>query len=482
MGRWQSNYYDQVLGSKLKSLICGAIARTNLEKGDTQAAPTISYENFVQDLDHGDSFTTTLVDILVKELAERKTRPSSPDRHLIAERTANSLRNLTRSRIYHDRSSSSRRALGNDFFVSHTGSGATLDWDVLTQNADEDDIEIEDDSPRNEGIHRFNPSEPVYHPFAENNSTIRRSFPVQTADNTGTDDDTPLGYPTRRSPPAHFPVARHPSLSRQSSIRRPARSRTNDFNEFTSRRRPSGRHDQASQSGPASNPRSSVSGTGESSSSMDIANLLYNHHAGVNSDGDGATPVATFAPTSSTGALARRGMPHIRPSDERDPPSDSTSNSRLRPFSLHSSASSSAAPSSSRLHVNAPRLRRGGVRAPEQYGPTAGDGYTHTVRISSPPIPGLHTLSHREDGQRLPIPRRSSSAEMEYIIQTASARFGSRSPRSRSPLLVWGGNWTDPTGANGTSASSNNRPQTGTPTNLPTPRSISPEGSSTARE
>ncbi|KAF8525285.1 hypothetical protein JB92DRAFT_2702520, partial [Gautieria morchelliformis] len=88
----QSEYYDQVLGSKLKSLVCGAIARANLEKDDPQAAPTISYESFVQDLDHGDSFTTTLVDILVKELAERKARPSSPDRHMVAERTVISLR------------------------------------------------------------------------------------------------------------------------------------------------------------------------------------------------------------------------------------------------------------------------------------------------------------------------------------------------------------------------------------------------------
>lgn len=42
---------------------CGAISRASLEKDE---APTISYESFVQDLDHGDSFTTTLVDILVK--------------------------------------------------------------------------------------------------------------------------------------------------------------------------------------------------------------------------------------------------------------------------------------------------------------------------------------------------------------------------------------------------------------------------------
>ena len=291
-----------------------------------------------------------------------------------------------------------------------------------------------------------------------------------------------LGYPTRRSPPAHFSLARHSSLSRQSSIRRPPRSRTNDFNEFTTRRRPSGRDDQSSQ--PGSSARPSTSGASESSSSMDIANLLHNHHSGVISDVDGAMPVATFAPSSAAGTLARRGVTRLRSSDERDGSSgESSANPRLSPITLYTSGTSaSAAPSSSRLHIHAPRLRRGGVRAPEQYamgGPAAGDGYTHTVRISSPPIPGLHSLSHHEDDQRLPILRRSSSAEMEYIIQTASERFGSRSPRSSSPS-VWSGNWTVAASASGgNTGGSGGRQQMGTPTNLPTPRSISPEGSST---
>jgi hypothetical protein len=409
---------------------------------------------------------------------------------MVAERTVISLRNLTRSRIYRDRATTTRRTLPNDFFVSQTGSGTnTLDWDVLTQNADEEDIDVEEEISQiapNDPIHRFNPSEPGYHPFTDlpsSNTAIRRSFPVQTAD-TGADDESSmqLGYPSRRSPPAQFSLARHSSLSRQSSIRRPPRSRTNDFNEFTTRRRPSGRTDHSSQSGPSSSSRASTSGTGESSSSMDIANLLHTHHAGIGSETDSVMPVAAFAPTSAPGALARRGVTRVRSSEERESSGgESSANSRL--VTLHTSGTSaSAAPSSSRLHINAPRLRRGGVRAPEQYavtGPAAGDGYLHTVRISSPPIPGLQSLSHREDEQRLPLLRRSSSAEMEYIIQTASERFGSRSPRSGSPS-VWSANWNVAANANtaGTPNGSGGRPQVGTPTNLPTPRSISPEGSS----
>jgi hypothetical protein len=40
----------------------GAITRSKLEKTD----PLITYENFVEELDAGDSFTTSVVDILVR--------------------------------------------------------------------------------------------------------------------------------------------------------------------------------------------------------------------------------------------------------------------------------------------------------------------------------------------------------------------------------------------------------------------------------
>jgi hypothetical protein len=48
-----------------RPLLCcssGAIKRHRLE----EIKPTISYEHFVEDLDGGDSFTTSLIEILVK--------------------------------------------------------------------------------------------------------------------------------------------------------------------------------------------------------------------------------------------------------------------------------------------------------------------------------------------------------------------------------------------------------------------------------
>jgi len=62
MGKWTPDYVDDVLHAKLKNLVSGAISRSALEKTE----PMISYENFVIDLDTGDSFTTSIIDILVK--------------------------------------------------------------------------------------------------------------------------------------------------------------------------------------------------------------------------------------------------------------------------------------------------------------------------------------------------------------------------------------------------------------------------------
>ncbi|KAI0080799.1 hypothetical protein K474DRAFT_98140 [Panus rudis PR-1116 ss-1] len=88
MGRWTLDHYDEVLRNKMKSLVNGACKRIQLEEGE----PSISYEAFVENLDEGDSFTTSLIDILVREMAERRTRPEESDRRLISERTAKALR------------------------------------------------------------------------------------------------------------------------------------------------------------------------------------------------------------------------------------------------------------------------------------------------------------------------------------------------------------------------------------------------------
>ncbi|OSD04583.1 hypothetical protein PYCCODRAFT_111762 [Trametes coccinea BRFM310] len=88
MGKWTLEHHDEVLRNKIKNLVQGAVKRMNTEK----EGPSISYEAFVEELDEGDSFTTGLIDVLVKEMAERRTRPNPIDRRLISERTAKALR------------------------------------------------------------------------------------------------------------------------------------------------------------------------------------------------------------------------------------------------------------------------------------------------------------------------------------------------------------------------------------------------------
>ncbi|KAI0029039.1 hypothetical protein K488DRAFT_9317, partial [Vararia minispora EC-137] len=95
-----SQHYDDVLGSKIKSLVSGSVKRAKLER----AEHTITYESFVEDLDSGDSFTTALIDLLVKELAERRMRQSAEDRRLISDSTSRSLRMLAApARVYRQR-------------------------------------------------------------------------------------------------------------------------------------------------------------------------------------------------------------------------------------------------------------------------------------------------------------------------------------------------------------------------------------------
>ncbi|THH33476.1 hypothetical protein EUX98_g708 [Antrodiella citrinella] len=100
MGRWTLDYHDDVLRNKLKTLVAGSVKRAKLEKGE----PTITYEAFVEELDEGDAFTSALIDVLVKEMAERRTRPNPDDRRqFIAERTAKALSLQASSRIYQSR-------------------------------------------------------------------------------------------------------------------------------------------------------------------------------------------------------------------------------------------------------------------------------------------------------------------------------------------------------------------------------------------
>ncbi|VDC02053.1 unnamed protein product [Peniophora sp. CBMAI 1063] len=101
MGKWTSQHYDDVLGSKIKSLVTGSIRRAELED---RAGHTISYKQFVEELDAGDSFTTSLVDVLVQEVSTRRARQNAEDKRLISDVTSRGLRMLAApSRVYRPR-------------------------------------------------------------------------------------------------------------------------------------------------------------------------------------------------------------------------------------------------------------------------------------------------------------------------------------------------------------------------------------------
>lgn len=248
MGKWTAEHYDNVLGAKMRSLVSGAIKRARLEKVE----PMISYEAFVEDLDRGDSFTTSLIEVLVKEIAERRFRQSTADRGLIADRTARSLRRLSSPpAVYRE------RGLGRG-----TGGRRALDpTDYLSQPPEELDVDDDDDElgsynafvPVVEGA-RINTD--LYEAYRSqhswSNSSVPYVFsiphmspplPVPPSEPPASDRVLPplieASPPPRASvwlPPASGLL--HGSSSRQNPIRRPPRSRRlTDFDEFTTQRR-----------------------------------------------------------------------------------------------------------------------------------------------------------------------------------------------------------------------------------------------------
>ncbi|KAF8655328.1 hypothetical protein AX16_003101 [Volvariella volvacea WC 439] len=106
----------------MKTLVSGAVKRLNLERN---TEPTISFERFVEDLDTGDSFTASIIEILVKEYADRCNRTNPNERRLIADNTAQSLLNLAKRRTYRPlRRSQSIRRIPADWHNPITGGSA----------------------------------------------------------------------------------------------------------------------------------------------------------------------------------------------------------------------------------------------------------------------------------------------------------------------------------------------------------------------
>ncbi|KAF9021532.1 hypothetical protein BDZ89DRAFT_1071379 [Hymenopellis radicata] len=233
MGKWTPDYYDDVLHHKLKTIVSASIRRTALEKSESE--PTISYETFIEDLDAGDSFTTTVIDVLVKELADRRNRSTATesDKKRVSERTARSLRSIiSDSQIFRPRRL--RRVISE---VARSPSQQVVDLD-------DEDFEGFLDASGNinmEGVRQ----NPVYEAYNSDGawadewatSLVRTSSPDPLGiDALSMPNTLPASSPPPQPPRRNITSHSH-SLTRQPSIRRPTRSRTVDFNDFTSRRR-----------------------------------------------------------------------------------------------------------------------------------------------------------------------------------------------------------------------------------------------------
>lgn len=353
----------------MRSLVSGAIKRHRLEK--IEPSESISYEHFVEDLDGGDSFTTSLIEILVKEVADRHHRQNATDRGLIGDRTARALRRLSNpTTTYRERERYAWRGTG--------GRRAVDLADYLSRPPDELDMDEEADELESleqyglvplEGTRtntelydayrshtsRPNPST-TYHAFSPAFYTVPAPPQAPTPDSPS---DRVLP-PLLDSPPAPrlggltLPSASgllHTSLTRQPSIRRPIRSRTADFSDFSARRRNSSRQ-LADEEGP---------------SRIDTSNTFpSSHFSAPREDSD--------PPPPGPSGQARRFFPfrsrrfEVIPTPRSAP---STGEDWLFPPAPWSTAPSDrTAPSAPDSQVGeersqAPRLRRGGLRAPE---------------------------------------------------------------------------------------------------------------------
>ncbi|KAG6891685.1 hypothetical protein C0992_010088 [Termitomyces sp. T32_za158] len=215
----------------------GTIKRVALEKTE----PTITYEDFVHDLETGDSFTTSLIEVLVKELAERRTRPNiNDDRRAITDRSARSLQQLAgrnpNYRAYPIGRHLPRRrsATLTDYLTA-----PPLDMDI------EDDDEIYDHMlDNNTNIEGVRINSDLYDAYGGGQNTRRVSSPSPPAEEATSPVPQPISQTHFRNGPWSTMSSSGSTLTRQPSLWRPTRSRTIDFNEFTRRRRSSTRENQ----------------------------------------------------------------------------------------------------------------------------------------------------------------------------------------------------------------------------------------------
>ncbi|TBU33081.1 hypothetical protein BD311DRAFT_685362 [Dichomitus squalens] len=418
MGKWTLEYHDEVLRNKIKNLVQGAIKRMKVEQDD----PSITYEAFVEELDEGDAFTATLVDVLVKELAERKQRPNPGDRRLISERTAKSLR-MQAAPLHVYRGSSLRDRARRSVPLPPPRPYGTTFHDILSDSdGDEEYGTMLGSSGQLEG--------------AQINTDLYDAYLPSTYDLPGSmsrssERNTISPHPPEssrswlmNSPPPRSPSAGHAtagwlglggpgssSLTRQGSIRRPHRSRTidtsNEFAGFTSRRRSAIRNSTTQDDGPRGESSSDTIGR---SSSVDATRLTEASSSATDTGARGGLDLSAWMARRRAGASS---FGNITVDELGWPVANSNPSSSQMWYSLTASSPASPEPMSfaplsrgssttdlneDRRQVIAPRLRRGGLRPPESlllHGPASPGTGSSLLRLASlsPPSPPAHVTS-----------------------------------------------------------------------------------------
>ncbi|KAL1739070.1 hypothetical protein HDZ31DRAFT_10413, partial [Schizophyllum fasciatum] len=219
-------YTDDVLHAKMRSMVTAAVMRAKLDKSE----PSISYERFVEQLDSGDSFTATIMEVLVKEVADRSSRPNQHDRRLIASNTAKSLTKLANPyRVYRPHSGINRRSTQLSSFIN------TVNPEDFDEVVDMDEFESTVESVAAQEGARFSSS--ALHDSLPWARRWHSPEDEELATAPGPTEDAVDPPRTRLNWRAPARSSLTSSLSRHPSIHRAPRPRTLDFNDFTTRRR-----------------------------------------------------------------------------------------------------------------------------------------------------------------------------------------------------------------------------------------------------
>ncbi|KZV94248.1 hypothetical protein EXIGLDRAFT_767310 [Exidia glandulosa HHB12029] len=344
MGKWSPDGIDNVLAGKFKTVVDSVNARIKLdmEHSATPPPPSITYEQFVEDLDLGDSFTAVLFEALVKEMAERRVRTQQADKRMISRRTQKLLANLhDQTRVLRHEPRLSRQPT---FYADPPIPG--LDWDddellrhtLLDPDDDDDAMDadvLESGSRRAAELYDTYYSRPFrrHAPFFPRQSGTTPSDSL--APSTGNSDDVwsferIFRNPDRAAAATGGPLSTAASaasgnassgagVTRTNTIRRAARSRAVDFTDFAARRRQSTRTlglgietdpaapGQRAQADDASAPAASGSGSGSASALSGLPHRLWDAPWNSSTNVLNLSNVPTRA-VSGTGRL-RRALP-----------------------------------------------------------------------------------------------------------------------------------------------------------------------------